>query len=166
MVTVVGGKETLTATRMPGSDLLRLSGTIPTGAETMRLGVDDPAHRAAWQTGAIAARTGRAGDGGVQYAARTGRRSRRARADPGGAAARGAGAGAAPYPPPLAEDLRVTNKVSQNLHADLLLRRAGAVGDGIGRGRPCRARRDAGAGGCPAGSTTSPTDRACRATTA
>ncbi|WP_197418642.1 D-alanyl-D-alanine carboxypeptidase, partial [Sphingomonas sp. CCH9-F2] len=36
--------------REPGSDLLRLTGTIPAGgaAQTVTVGLDDPAHRAAW----------------------------------------------------------------------------------------------------------------------
>lgn len=130
-MTVAGGKASLSAARTPGSDVLRVTGTIPAGAapETLTVGVDDPAHRAAWRLAALL------GQEGVRVTGRVGVRHR-----PIGPADDPERRGSAPparppappvlarlSPPPLADDLRVTNKVSQNLHADLLLRRVGAV---------------------------------------
>ena len=126
------GKTSLNAARTPGSDLLVVGGTIPVGAmpETLTVGVDDPAHRAAWRLAALLRAAG------VRVTGRVAARHRPVGQgdDP---ESRGAAPPARPpaptvlarlVPPPLAEDLRVTNKVSQNLHADLLLRRVGAVG--------------------------------------
>jgi D-alanyl-D-alanine carboxypeptidase/D-alanyl-D-alanine-endopeptidase (penicillin-binding protein 4) len=138
-VTVAGGKETLAATRVPGSDVLRITGNVPVGAaETMRVGVDDPAHRAAWLMASLLRARG------VKVTGRVAVRHR-----PLSPADDPAGRGNVPVarvpepqalarltPPPLAEDLLLTNKVSQNLHAELLLRRAamvrgsGSVADG------------------------------------
>lgn len=129
-VTGAGGKETLSATRVPGSDVLRIAGNVPVGAaETMRVGVDDPAHRAAWILAKLLRTRGVTVTGKVAVRHR-----------PLSAADDPASRGGVPVahmpepqalarltPPPLAEDLLLTNKVSQNLHADLLLRRAGAV---------------------------------------
>lgn len=128
--TTAPGRETLAAARVPGSDVLRITGTIPAGAaETMRVGVDDPAHRAAWRLAELLRARG------VRVGGAIGVRHR-----PPSAADDPARRGGVPVtrppapavlarlaPPPLAEDLTLTNKVSQNLHADLLLRRAGAV---------------------------------------
>ena len=126
-----GTKETLDATRMPGSGVLRITGAIPAGAppETMRVGIEDPAHRAAWRLATLLRARG------VRVTGAIGVRHR-----PPAAADDPAQRGAAPAarqpavpvlarltPPPLAEDIRLTNKVSQNLHAELLIRRAGAV---------------------------------------
>lgn len=126
-----GGKAALAVARMPGSDLLRVTGAIPEGAapETLRVGIDDPAHRAAWRLAALLRAAGVRVTGTVQVRHRA--------PDPSDDPAMRAGA-PAPHPPavpvlaqlipaPLAEDLMHTSKVSQNLHADLLLRRVGAV---------------------------------------
>lgn len=126
-----GGKPALTATRIPGSDLLRIAGTIPAGAapETLVVGLDDPAHRAAWLFAAMLRADG------VRV---TGKVVARHRAptpadDPATRGAAPVARAPAPMalatlaPPPLADDLRHTNKVSQNLHAELFLRRVGAV---------------------------------------
>lgn len=129
-VTVGGGKAALDVVRMPASDLLRVTGSVPAGApETLSVAVDDPAHRAAWRLAAMLR------DLGVRVTGRITTRHRPVtRADD---PARRGGARAmsppvAPFlatlaPPPLADDLRLTNKVSQNLHAELLLRRVGAI---------------------------------------
>lgn len=125
------GKPALVATRVPGSDLLRIAGTIPAGAspEVVTVGLDDPAHRAAWLFAAMLRANGVHVTGKV--AAR-----HRAPAPSDDPATRGTAPVARPpaaavlatlAPPPLAEDLRHTNKVSQNLHAELFLRRVGAV---------------------------------------
>lgn len=130
-VTVAEGATSLDFDRLPGSNVLRLTGTIAMGAapELVRLGIDDPAHYAAWRlralleargvrvTGAVAVRhrpLGQAEDAG-------------ARPEPLARLA----------PPPLAEDLILINKVSQNLHAELMLRRlgrqagTGSIADGL-----------------------------------
>jgi D-alanyl-D-alanine carboxypeptidase/D-alanyl-D-alanine-endopeptidase (penicillin-binding protein 4) len=126
-MTVAGGKTMLAIDRRPNERHLRLTGTIAAGAEPVRVrgSVDDPAHRAAWQmavmlrargvrvTGAIVSRHRPASPGDV----------------PGARVQKIAGAAslARLVPPPLAEDVAITNKTSQNLHAELLLRRVGAV---------------------------------------
>ncbi len=69
-VTVAAGATNLAFDRLPGGNVVRLTGTIAMGAEPelLRLGIDDPAHYAAWRfkamleargvrvTGAVAAR--------------------------------------------------------------------------------------------------------------
>ncbi|KQT34609.1 penicillin-binding protein [Sphingomonas sp. Leaf412] len=117
--------------RMPGSDRLRVTGTIPAGApaRTLLVGIDDPAHYAAWRLAALLRAAGVRVTGTIAVRHRP--------IGPGDdPATRGAAPPARPpapkalarlTPPPLAEDVRATNKVSQNLHADLLLRRVGAV---------------------------------------
>lgn len=133
-VTVAEGDTELTFDRIPGSKSGRLTGTIAVGAEPelLRLGIDDPAHYAAWRfkqmlqvrgvrvTGAVSAR----------------HRPLMPMDDPD---VRGSAPPVRPLsrealarltPPPLVEDLTLTNKVSQNVHAELLLRRVGDVRGG------------------------------------
>lgn len=127
----VGGAPSLGYARLPGSDLMTVSGTIPAGHApvTLTVGIDDPAHRAAWRFVRLLR------DAGVRVtgAVRTRHRPVTPADDP---AARGRAPVAHPpapaalarlVPGPLIEDVRITNKVSQNLHADLLLRRVGRV---------------------------------------
>jgi D-alanyl-D-alanine carboxypeptidase/D-alanyl-D-alanine-endopeptidase (penicillin-binding protein 4) len=136
-LTVAGGATDLGYDRLPGSFTVRLTGTIAAGAEPelLRLGIDDPAHYAAWRLRALLEARG------VRV---SGRALARYRSLP---AARPAAAPAAAeprprpappvvapdaslarlVPPPLGEDLVLTTKVSQNLHAELLLRRLGRV---------------------------------------
>ena len=130
-VTTGGTKPALTVTRAPGSDELRVTGGIPVAGkpETLTVAVDDPAHRAAWRLAALLRSLGVrvTGSVGVRH------RSVSAFDDP-------ARRGTAPAPrlpeppflarltpPTVADDVRVTNKVSQNLHAELLLRRLGRI---------------------------------------
>lgn len=127
--TMPGGATALNIDRLPGSDVVRLHGTIAAGAEpsVLRLGIDDPAHFAAWRFKSLLEARGVRVSGSV--AAR--HRPYRPADDP---AVR---AGAPPprppepevlarlTPPPLRADLTVVNKVSQNLHAELMLRRVG-----------------------------------------
>jgi D-alanyl-D-alanine carboxypeptidase/D-alanyl-D-alanine-endopeptidase (penicillin-binding protein 4) len=131
VVTVARGETRVRADRMPGSRDLRLSGTIVAGAEAemLRLGIDDPAHYTAWRLKAlIEAR-------GVRVTGEVSTRHRPLSPADDPAVRKGAPAARPPAPdylarltpPPLVEDVIVTNKVSQNLHADLLLRRAGLV---------------------------------------
>lgn len=130
-ITTAGGKAALEVTRMPGSDMLRIAGTVPAGgaAANLRVGVDDPAHRAAWRFAGLLRAAGVRVTGDIA--------TRHRLLSPGDdPAARGdAPVSRPPAPPalarltpsPLADDLRHTNKVSQNLHAELLLRRVGGV---------------------------------------
>lgn len=140
-VTVESGETALEFDRLPGSRLVHLTGTIAVGAEPelLRLGIDDPAHYAAWRLKALLQARG------VQVTGEVSARHRPPRPadDP---AVRGAAPAARPprleplaslTPPPLAEDIALTNKVSQNLHAELLLRRvgrkdgSGSIADGL-----------------------------------
>lgn len=141
-VTVAAGGETeLAFDRLPGSRSVRLTGTIAAGAapERLRLGIDDPAHYAAWRFKALLEARGVrvAGDVAVRH------RPPAPADDP--SARKGAPPPRPPRPeplarltpPPLAEDVALTNKVSQNLHAELLLRRlgrlagTGSIADGL-----------------------------------
>lgn len=139
-VTIAGGDTDLSFERLPGGTVGRLTGTIAAGAEPelLRLGIDDPAHYAAWRfkrmlrargvrvTGSVAARhrplMPSDTDSVVDSAPRM---------PPAGETL------ARLTPPPLSEDLRLTNKVSQNVHAELMLRRlgsargSGSVADGV-----------------------------------
>jgi len=129
-VTVAAGETELGFDRLPGSRVVRLTGTIARGAEPqlLRLGIDDPAHFAAWRFKALLEARG------VRVRGRVTVRHRPA--SPAETAIRPA-APAEPaslarlVPPPLAEDLVRINKASQNVHAELLLRRLGlAAGTG------------------------------------
>ncbi len=128
--TIASGTTDLDYDRLPFSNMLLLTGTIVAGAEPqrIRLGIDDPAHYAASRLRALLwAR-------GVQITGTVAVRHR----PPGPAGA----VAPAPRlerelllrlaPAPLAEDLRVINKVSQNLHAELMLRRLGRQNGGTG----------------------------------
>ncbi|HEX8580006.1 MAG TPA: D-alanyl-D-alanine carboxypeptidase/D-alanyl-D-alanine-endopeptidase, partial [Allosphingosinicella sp.] len=125
------GSAELSADRLPGSTLLRLTGTVLAGAEpeTLRLGIDDPAHYAAWRFKQMLEARGVRVSGSVQV------RHRAIGIDAAPAAPLTALAKLTP--PPLLEDVKVTNKASQNLHAELLLRRValrkgdGSLADGL-----------------------------------
>jgi D-alanyl-D-alanine carboxypeptidase/D-alanyl-D-alanine-endopeptidase (penicillin-binding protein 4) len=117
IVTVTAGKTDLRVDRLPGDRVVRLSGTIATGAaaETLRLGIDDPAHHAAWRFAAMLRARGVRIAGAV-----------RARHRPAGAAPTALETPIAHLTaPPLLADLTTINKTSQNVHAELLLRRIG-----------------------------------------
>ena len=133
-VTIATGTTDLNIDRLPFSTALVLTGTIVQGAppERIRLGIDDPAYYAAWRLRALLEARGVRVGGGVS-----------ARHRPVG---RTASPPIVPIerqlllqlaPPPLAEDLRTINKASQNLHAELMLRRlgrqrgTGAIEDGL-----------------------------------
>lgn len=140
-MTVVSGATSLGFDRLPNSNVVRLTGTIAAGAEPelLRLGIDDPAHYAAWRfkalleargvrvTGSVAARhrpITPADDPDIRKGAPPMRPPQQE-------------ALARLVPPPLAQDLVLVNKVSQNLHAELLLRRVGrlegtgSIADGV-----------------------------------
>ena len=127
--------------RMPGSRHVRLTGTIAANAEpeVLRLGIDDPAHFAAWRFRSLLQARGVSVTGDVQV------RHRPLRPSDDPVRRAGAPAPRPPEPqalarltpPPLAEDLVEINKVSQNLHAELMLRRlgliqgSGSIADGV-----------------------------------
>lgn len=128
-VTVAAGASSLSFDRLPGGNHVRLTGTIPAGAEgeLLRMAIDDPAHYAAWRLkGMLEAR-------GVRVSGKVLAQHRPLQRFDDPAARAGAPPPGAPrpeplaslVPPPLAEDIALTNKVSQNLHAELLLRRVG-----------------------------------------
>lgn len=140
-VTVASGDTDLSFEREPNSRMLRLSGTIALGAapETLKSGIDDPAHYAAWRFKALLEARGVRVSGAV----RTLHRPLVPADDP--AVRKGTPAARPPempvlarlVPPPFGEDLKHTNKVSQNLHAELALRRvalnagSGSIADGV-----------------------------------
>ncbi|UZK68267.1 D-alanyl-D-alanine carboxypeptidase/D-alanyl-D-alanine-endopeptidase [Sphingomonas sp. S1-29] len=113
-----GTTTALDVERLPGSRTVRVFGTIAADApvQTIRLGVDDPAEWAAYRF----ARLLRARGVTVAEAAK-GRH--RAPGDPRPAVT---GVVARLDPPPYAEAVRETMKVSQNLYAEMLLRRVAA----------------------------------------
>jgi D-alanyl-D-alanine carboxypeptidase/D-alanyl-D-alanine-endopeptidase (penicillin-binding protein 4) len=140
-VTVASGKTDLAYDRDPNGMVLRLTGTIAAGAEPERLrfGIDDPAHYAAWRLKAlIEAR-------GVRVTGNVAVHHRQLMPSDDPAVRKGAPAARPPaqpvlarlVPPPLAEDMMRINKASQNLHAELALRRlairrgSGSLADGL-----------------------------------
>ena len=112
-----GGATDLDFDRLPGSRVVRLTGTIAMGAapELLRLGLDEPADYAAWRLRSLLEARGVRVTGAVSARHRSlepaPRREPLARLTP----------------PPLGEDLVVINKASQNLHAELMLRRLGRI---------------------------------------
>ncbi|WP_426266537.1 D-alanyl-D-alanine carboxypeptidase/D-alanyl-D-alanine endopeptidase [Sphingomonas sp. LHG3443-2] len=119
-VTRSEGKTELEIVRLPGSRQLRLTGAIAADAteELIRLGIDDPAHYAAWRFAEMLKERGVAVLGGP-----VGRYHSPSKAT--------ASPLAEVTPEPLAADIVTINKASQNVHAELLLRRLGAA-----RGKP------------------------------
>jgi len=133
--TVAEGPAELQFQRMPNSRIVRLTGTILAGAEpeTLRLGIDDPAHFAAWRLRTLLEARGLRVTGEVEARHRPAERADDPahRSGPPPARPPDPAALARLTPPPLAEDLTLINKVSQNLHAELMLRRVGlATGSG------------------------------------
>ena len=139
--TVAESKTDLEFHRMPFSRSVRLTGTIAAGAEPelLRLGIDDPAHYAAWRfKDLLEAR-------GVRVKGTIGVRHRPLAKADDPEERKGAPPPRPPQPeplarltpPPLIEDMRKINKDSQNLHSELLLRRVGlragtgSIADGV-----------------------------------
>ena len=141
LVTTVAGKaDGIEAFRMPNSRVLRLTGTV--GAEvapmTLRYGIDDPAHYAAWRLGELLRARGVRVDGAIEAR----HRPLTAADDPENR--KGAVATLPTEPamlaelpaPSLAENMVRINKESQNLHTELMLRRvarqagSGSIADG------------------------------------
>ena len=159
IVTVAGASETIVAERAPGSRLVRLTGTIGVGAgpEIRYFSIDDPAHYAAWRFRDLLRVRGVSVSGGI------GTRHRPIAPHDDPAIRSGAPPPRPPEPemlatlpaPVLAADMLIINKQSQNLHADLLLRRigrqtgSGSVADGLAALQQILARA-----GIPAASVT------------
>lgn len=118
-VTVASGPAKLDFTRLPASDVVQLTGTIAADAapETLCLGIDDPAHYAAWRLKTMLEARGVRVRGRVTVRHRTADAPRPDETAPLSRVT----------PPPLAEDIVRINKVSQNVHAAMLLRRLGAI---------------------------------------
>ena len=130
-VTVPGAEEALSYDRAPNGRTLVLSGTIGADAKprSFQLGVDDPAHYSAWLLrDMLVAR-------GVKILGVPRSRHRpllpsddpELRGDTPPVRPPQPSAIATLAPAPLAEDIMTINKVSQNLHAELLLRRLGLI---------------------------------------
>jgi D-alanyl-D-alanine carboxypeptidase/D-alanyl-D-alanine-endopeptidase (penicillin-binding protein 4) len=121
--TVAEGETKLDFDRRPASFDLIVTGTIRADAtpQTLRLAIDDPAHYAAWRLKALLEARGVAVTGKVVARHR----------DLAPAIGPGVASPAPPplarlTPPPISADIVRINKESQNLHAELLLRRLGA----------------------------------------
>ncbi|HEX8215790.1 MAG TPA: D-alanyl-D-alanine carboxypeptidase/D-alanyl-D-alanine-endopeptidase [Allosphingosinicella sp.] len=140
-VTSAAGATKLEFDRLPGSNVVRLTGTIAAGAEPelLRLAIDDPAHYAAWRLKALLQARGVrvTGDVAARHRPLTNADdpSKRNGAPPARAPEPEPLARVAP--PPLLEGIKLVNKVSQNVHAELLLRRVGrengtgSIADGV-----------------------------------
>lgn len=156
-VTVPPGKSRLTLAHVPNSREFRLYGSIAVGAPEWRdrIGIDDPAHYAAWTFAEMLKARGVK----VQGEVRAVHRPETSMDDPAypltdqmegsqrlstasgvvfsGPTGTDLPALARLTPPPLIEDIAIINKDSQNLHAELLLRRiarvvaAGSSWDGL-----------------------------------
>jgi len=140
-VTIAGDKIDLAYDRAPNGYQVRLLGTIGASAkpELFRMGIDDPARYAAWRMKALLEARGVKVSGTIDV------RHRLPLWSDDGAHRNGAPPMRAPQqpvlaqltPPPLYDDMVRTNKISQNLHAELFLRRvsykagSGSVADGL-----------------------------------
>ena len=140
-VTIAGDKVDLGYDRAPYGFEVRLHGTIGASAraETLRMGIDDPARYAAWRFKALLEARG------VSVAGKVDVRHRLPEWSDNATHRNGAPPMRPPQqpvlaqltPPPLYEDMVRTNKISQNLHAELFLRRvsrkygSGSVADGL-----------------------------------
>ena len=140
VTTVAGKDEKIEAYRMPNSRVLRLTGTVGADAApmTLRYGIDDPAHYAAWRLGELLKARGVRVDGAIEVR----HRALTAADDPENRKGAPATLSTEPTmlaelpPPPLAENMVRINKESQNLHSELMLRRvarqvgSGSIADG------------------------------------
>jgi len=130
-VTVAEGETRLSVDRAVGSRTLRLFGTIRADAQPWRdrMGLDDPAHYAGWLVAQELTRRGVKMRGKV----RTVRRPIGAVSAP--PAYRWTFAVEAP-PVALTDAVRLVNKVSQNLHSELLIRRLAVAAPPAPAGTP------------------------------
>lgn len=133
-VTVAGTASELDFARLPDERTIRIVGTLgaEAPAQTLRLGIDDPAHYAAWRLRRMLE------DRGVRVRGTVTVRHRPPMPEDDPVQRAGSPApvpAAAPLlaqlpAPALAGDIRTINKVSQNLHAELLLRRVARLAGG------------------------------------
>ena len=141
-ITTTTGATKLEFDRLPGSRVVRLTGAIAAGAEPelIALALDDPAHYSAWRFKTLLEARGVRVRGELVAKHRP--------LTPADDPTKRPGAPPAPRPDPeplarvtprpLIEDLTAINKVSQNLHAELMLRRVGldkgtgSIADGVG----------------------------------
>lgn len=130
--TTARGERQIHIERQPGSGQLRIWGNIPLGdkGDSELLGVGDPAWYAARAFYLALERRGIVVEGDVRVRHLFPNQAARAplEAQPGIELAWRTSA-------PLIEDLRITSKVSQNLHAELLLRAVGLARRGTGSRR-------------------------------
>lgn len=126
-VTVAEGETSLAFDRPVNERELRIYGTIAAGSPPWRqlLGIDDPAHYAGWALQrALQAQ-------GVRQAGRLRVVHRKVQLpgmpDPAPAASGSASSAVVEPAVPLIDEVTTINKLSQNLHAEALLRRAGAA---------------------------------------
>jgi len=135
------GETTLDFARTPGSRVIQVTGNIAVGAkpELLVASIDDPAHYAAWRLKTLLEARG------VRVTGAAGARYRLLAPGDDPLTRDGAPPPRQPEPavlarltpPPLVEDLSRINKASQNLHAELMLRRigrhtgTGSIADGV-----------------------------------
>jgi D-alanyl-D-alanine carboxypeptidase/D-alanyl-D-alanine-endopeptidase (penicillin-binding protein 4) len=144
--TVAGAETELGWDRDPNGKQLRITGTIGADAKprTWKLGIDDPAEYAAWRLKVLLEARGVKVKGKVQARHRplTPQDDPDYRLKVSHTLVRELPTWtplAELTPPPVAEDLKHINKVSQNLHAELALRRlafdqgSGSIADGVAR---------------------------------
>ncbi|MFZ1147923.1 MAG: D-alanyl-D-alanine carboxypeptidase/D-alanyl-D-alanine-endopeptidase [Bryobacteraceae bacterium] len=117
-----GGEPAIHVQRAPGSLELELSGTIPLGgpSQDLALGIEDPAAYAALAFRQLLEERGITVTGGA-----VARHLLPGEATDAPAAGADAVILAQHVSAPLVEDLRITDKVSQNLHAEMALRAVG-----------------------------------------
>lgn len=122
-VTTAAGKSDLKLERLPGSDRPLLAGTMVVGDEpaVLQLGIDDPAHYAAWRLKTLLEQRGVRVTGQVRVRHR--RLSLSAEESPASTPLPLARL----TPPPIEASMALINKPSQNVHSELLLRRLGAI---------------------------------------
>ncbi len=140
-VTTPSGETTLDFARAPGSRVIQVTGSISVGAEPKLLfaSIDDPAHYAAWRLKILLEARG------VRVTGVAGARYRPVAPGDDPLPVNSVPPARPPElavlarlaPPPLIDDLSRINKVSQNLHAELMLRRlgrqtgTGSIADGV-----------------------------------
>lgn len=126
-----GGTNSLTLERGVNGFDLRLYGEIPADAKpwTERIGIDDPAHYAAWVFKGMLEARGVKVSGKVKSFHRPVSLADHPCNLCGTLEGRSGGQAllASLTPPPLSEDVVVINKISQNLHAQVLFRRIGDI---------------------------------------
>lgn len=137
-VTVEGDKDTLRIEMLPGGEIVRLHGTlgVAVGPQRIPIAANDPATVAASRFQRLLAERGIEVVGGAlpRHRLLTLADEPKTRGEDASAGESPAGTEIARLlPPPLIDDLRFLNKQSQNLHAEVLLRRLGLIEGGGSR---------------------------------